>query len=93
MDSGSPATVFWEEKIYLIGRARKQSRINMKNKERNGGGKIGDSLVYIGGISLPPLGNQDKERIARNILFNTQKAQFHSDMPLDHAESQILFEA
>lgn len=38
MDSGSPATVFWEEKIYLIGRARKQSRINMKNKERNGGG-------------------------------------------------------
>lgn len=39
MDSGSPATVFWEEKIYLIGRARKQSRINMKNKERNGGGQ------------------------------------------------------
>lgn len=58
-----------------------------------GGGKIGDQLVYVGGISLPLLENQDKERITRNILLNTQKAQFHSDMPLDHAESQILFEA
>lgn len=52
MDSLPAATVFLEEKMYLTKEIKKQPKLNMKTKEKIGGGaKIGDSLAYIGVMS------------------------------------------